>query len=225
MPHLLQLAANGRGSFGIPVIQEVDRRVHLPLCFIRCRHEVGILAPAIPSRFDPTAHSSPPARLGARRRSDPVPCARPHTADRLAARRRLTRSQRGSGPKVLYFVDTYANYYDVALAESLVHVLEHNNVAVYVPPDQWHSAMPLIAQGALDPAIRIASHNVELLADAVRQGYTILATEPSAVQDAEVQPEAPAKEAPSTYTQQLLDAKRRAIERKTRRIDTDKHDT
>jgi Fe-S oxidoreductase len=40
--------------------------------------------------------------------------------------------------------------------------------------------MPLITQGALEPARRIAERNVALLAEAVRQGYTIVATEPSA---------------------------------------------
>ena len=55
---------------------------------------------------------------------------------RRAARRRLTRPTRRSGRKVLYFVDTYANYHDPQLAEALVAVLEHNGVAVYVPPNQ-----------------------------------------------------------------------------------------
>ena len=97
-----------------------------------------------------------------------------------AVRRRLTHPTRRSGPKVVYFVDTYANYYDPQLAEALVRVLEHNGVAVYVHPAQRHSAMPMIALGSLDQAHRVAAHNVALLADAVRQGYTIVASEPSA---------------------------------------------
>ncbi len=98
-----------------------------------------------------------------------------------AARRRLTRTGRQGDAKVVYFVDTYANYYDPQLAESLVAVLEHNGVAVYVPPGQKHAATPMIALGALEQARRVASHNVTLLAEAVRQGYTIIASEPSAV--------------------------------------------
>lgn len=98
-----------------------------------------------------------------------------------AARSRLTRPTRRSGAKVLYFVDTYANYYDPELAEALVAVFEHNGVAVYVPPNQKHSGMPLIAAGALEKARQIAAHNVAVLAEGVRQGYTIVATEPAAV--------------------------------------------
>ena len=82
--------------------------------------------------------------------------------------------------KVLYFVDTYANYCDTELAESLVAVLEHNGISVYVPDNQLYAAMPMIAQGMLEPARKIAEHNVALLAEGVRQGYTIVATEPSA---------------------------------------------
>jgi anaerobic glycerol-3-phosphate dehydrogenase C subunit len=95
-------------------------------------------------------------------------------------RRKLTRPTRRSGPKVLYFVDTFVNYHDPELGDALVAVLEHNAVAVYVHPEQRSSGMPLIAAGALDAAKSLAAHNVRLLADAVRQGYQIIATEPSA---------------------------------------------
>ncbi len=98
-----------------------------------------------------------------------------------AASRRLNRPQRGSADKVLYFVDTYANYCDTQLAESLLTILQHNGIDTYVPESQQHAAMPLITRGVLDPARRTAEQNVALLAEAVRQGYTIVATEPSAV--------------------------------------------
>jgi FAD/FMN-containing dehydrogenase/Fe-S oxidoreductase len=100
---------------------------------------------------------------------------------RRAARRRLTRPTRRTGRKVLYFVDTYANYYDPQLADALVSVMEHNGVAVYVHPRQKPSGMGLITMGAVDPARRWAAHNIHLLAEAVRQGYHIVATEPSTV--------------------------------------------
>ncbi len=102
------------------------------------------------------------------------------TFQRLAARRRLTRPPRRSGQKVLYFVDTYANYHDPQLGEALVEVLVHNGIAVYVHPAQMSSGMPLIALGALAKARRNATRNVALLAEAVRQGYHIVASEPSA---------------------------------------------
>ena len=98
-----------------------------------------------------------------------------------AASRRLNRPQRSDTDKVLYFVDSYANYCDTQLAEAFVAVLGHNGIAAYVPDAQKHAGMPQIANGVLDPARQIAEQNVTLLAEAVRQGYTIVATEPSAV--------------------------------------------
>jgi len=98
-----------------------------------------------------------------------------------AADRRLNRPQRSSTEKVLYFVDTYANYCDTQLADSFLAVLEHNGIEAYVPDSQQQAAMPLITRGVLDSARRMAEQNVALLAEAVRQGYTIVATEPSAV--------------------------------------------
>ena len=88
--------------------------------------------------------------------------------------------RRTSGEKVLYFVDTYANHFDSQLAEALMAVLEHNGVAVFVPKDQLQAAMPMIAAGAIDEARDIAARNVALLAEHVRHGYTVVATEPSA---------------------------------------------
>jgi Fe-S oxidoreductase len=99
---------------------------------------------------------------------------------RRASRRRLTRPTRRSGRKVLYFVDTYANFHDPQLAEALVAVLEHNGVAVFVHPDQTQSGMAMVSLGATDRARRVASRNVTILAEAIRQGYTIVCSEPSA---------------------------------------------
>ncbi len=98
-----------------------------------------------------------------------------------AGRRRLTRPTRRSGRKVLYFVDNYVNYHDAELGDALIAVMEHNGVAVYVHPGQRHSAMAMIALGSLDRARRVAAQNVALLAEAVRQGYHIVATEPAAI--------------------------------------------
>ena len=99
---------------------------------------------------------------------------------RRAVRRQLTRPSRRTGKKVVFFVDVYANWYDVQLAEALVAVLEHNGVAVYVHPEQRQSGMSMISLGALDKARQIAAHNVALLAESVRQGYQIVTTEPAA---------------------------------------------
>jgi FAD/FMN-containing dehydrogenase/Fe-S oxidoreductase len=98
----------------------------------------------------------------------------------LAHRRRLDRPSRRTGNKVLYFVDIYANWHDTQLAEALVAVLQHNGVAVYVHPQQVASGMSAISLGAVDIGRRLAARNLAILADAVRQGYHIVATEPAA---------------------------------------------
>src|SRR5262245_1836547 len=99
---------------------------------------------------------------------------------RRAERRRLTRPTRRTGGKVLYFVDLYANWYDVQLAEALVAVLQHNNIAVYVHPGQQPSGMNRLAIGDVERARIVAARNVRILAEAVRQGYEIVCSEPTA---------------------------------------------
>jgi anaerobic glycerol-3-phosphate dehydrogenase C subunit len=98
-----------------------------------------------------------------------------------SAMRRRHRPARTTSEKIAYFVDTYANYFDPQLGEALVAVMHHNGVAVFIRQDQLQAGMPLIAAGAVDEARDIAAQNVAMLAEAVRQGYTIVATEPSAV--------------------------------------------
>jgi len=98
-----------------------------------------------------------------------------------SALRRLNHAPRTAGEKIVYFVDTYANHFDTQLGEALVAVMQHNGVAVHVRIDQLQAGMPMIAAGALEAARNVASHNVAMLAESVRQGYTIVATEPSAV--------------------------------------------
>jgi FAD/FMN-containing dehydrogenase/Fe-S oxidoreductase len=98
-----------------------------------------------------------------------------------AARRGITRPSRRSGPRVLYFLDTYARRHDPLLAQSFVGVLERNGIGVFVDPRQVASGMPMISEGDLDGARRLARRNVRVLAEAVRLGYRIVCTEPSTV--------------------------------------------
>ena len=99
---------------------------------------------------------------------------------RIAHRRKLTRPARGSGAKVLYFVDVYAHWFDVSLAEAFVAVMQHNGFSVFVHPQQVPSGMAAVSVGAVEMAKRYAAKNVSLLANAVRQGYQVVTTEPSA---------------------------------------------
>lgn len=81
--------------------------------------------------------------------------------------------------KVAYFVDLYAAYNDHELGRATVNVLRHNNVEVIIPP-QKEVGMPALSYGALDRARRIAGYNIKHLAEVVRNGYKIIASEPTA---------------------------------------------
>jgi Fe-S oxidoreductase len=99
---------------------------------------------------------------------------------RWAQRRRLTRTVSTKQRKVMYFVDTYANWFDPELGEALVAVLQHNRVSVYVHPHQLSSEMPRLTMGDAERAKFAVQLNVKYLAEAVRQGYEIIASEPAA---------------------------------------------
>ncbi|OYP35184.1 anaerobic glycerol-3-phosphate dehydrogenase subunit C [Rhodopirellula sp. MGV] len=100
---------------------------------------------------------------------------------RYAARRRWTKRSEIDGTKVLYFVDHYANYHDPDIGRALAEVLQQNGIGLYVPTSQSGSGMARITAGDLKGARRIGRRNLRLLAEAIRSGYTVVATEPSAV--------------------------------------------
>jgi FAD/FMN-containing dehydrogenase/Fe-S oxidoreductase len=97
-----------------------------------------------------------------------------------AKRRGWTRRPHGSRPCVAYFVDLHANYIDPQVAEAAVLVLQHNGFDVFVPPGQAGSGIEALAHGDVDAARDSAVHNVRLLADLVREGMTVVCSEPSA---------------------------------------------
>ena len=100
---------------------------------------------------------------------------------RWSQRQKLNRPSKQPARKVVYFVDAFVNWNDVELGKAFVKILKHNNIDVLVPGGQNISGMSLISEGAIVRAKRLASRNVEMLAEWVRQGYHIVATEPSAV--------------------------------------------
>jgi len=97
-----------------------------------------------------------------------------------AAGRRWHRPSAHGGTKIVYFVDHYATYHDTQVGIALAEVLLQNQIDIFVPPKQVASGMARLAAGDAKGAHRIARRNVRILADAVRQGYTVLVTEPAA---------------------------------------------
>ena len=99
---------------------------------------------------------------------------------RWSQRHKLNRPSKRQTRKIVYFVDAYANWNDVELGRAFVKVLQHNGIDVLVPGSQSISGMSLISEGSVVRAKRLAQKNVELLAEWVRQGYKVVATEPAA---------------------------------------------
>jgi len=98
-----------------------------------------------------------------------------------AARLGLTRRRpKGDQPRVVYFVDVFANYNDPQIAEATVAVLQHNGIEVYVPPGQVGCGMAPLAYGDVETARETATHNLRILADHAREGYPIVCSEPTA---------------------------------------------
>jgi FAD/FMN-containing dehydrogenase/Fe-S oxidoreductase len=97
-----------------------------------------------------------------------------------ARRRGWTKPPRSQNPRVAYFVDTFANYSDPLIGEAIVAVLHHQGIEVYVPPGQTGCGMAALAQGDVDAARESAQQNVRVFAEAAREGYPIVCSEPTA---------------------------------------------
>ena len=81
--------------------------------------------------------------------------------------------------KIVYFVDSYANYNDPSLAKTVVAILKHVGYRVIVPP-QKQSGMPSIEYGLLDKARGLARYNLRQLAPYARDGIRIVCSSPAA---------------------------------------------
>ncbi len=81
--------------------------------------------------------------------------------------------------RVAYFVDTYANYNDHELGFAVLEVLRRNNIEVILPK-QRPVPLPAIVYGNVKRARKDLAYSVKYLARAVRDGYRIVCSEPSA---------------------------------------------
>jgi Fe-S oxidoreductase len=98
-----------------------------------------------------------------------------------AGRKYLTACEPISEPidKVAYFVDTYANYNDHELGFAVLEAFRANGIEVILPK-QRPVPLPAICYGDVKTARRDLSFIVKHLAEAVRDGYKIVCSEPSA---------------------------------------------
>ncbi|TWT84805.1 Anaerobic glycerol-3-phosphate dehydrogenase subunit C [Planctomycetes bacterium CA13] len=109
-----------------------------------------------------------------------LPSVHSETFLRYSAKRRWTKSSSHGGLKIAYFVDHYANYHDPDIGRALAEILQQNGIGLYVPSGQKASGLARISAGDVKGARRVARRNLRILAEAVRQGFTVLVTEPAA---------------------------------------------
>jgi FAD/FMN-containing dehydrogenase/Fe-S oxidoreductase len=98
-----------------------------------------------------------------------------------AGRKYLAASEpiRQPADRVAYFVDTYANYNDHELGFAVLDVLRANDIEVTLPA-QRPAPLPAIVYGHVKRARKDLTYTVKHLAKAVRGGYKIVCSEPSA---------------------------------------------
>ena len=82
------------------------------------------------------------------------------------------------GPEVVYFADTWANYYTPEVGQAAVKVLTALGYEVLVPPTVC-CGRPLLSKGLLREARQLAEVNVAVLGLYVERGLPVVFTEPS----------------------------------------------
>lgn len=81
--------------------------------------------------------------------------------------------------RVFLFVSAFANYHDVALAEAAMKILQYNRVEVVCNVNQKPSGLSALTMGMRDTAAALARHNVNIMADAIRDSCDIVCLEPA----------------------------------------------
>jgi Fe-S oxidoreductase len=86
-----------------------------------------------------------------------------------------------SSGKVMLFTTCYCNYNEPNVADSIIKVLQHNDIAVALPEREHCCGMPKLELGDLDTVTRLMEDNIPVLHQAVTQGYALMAAVPSCV--------------------------------------------
>ncbi len=90
------------------------------------------------------------------------------------------RSHKSSGSrKVAYFVDTYADMCEPEIGKAVVGILELNDCRVTLP-EQIGSGIPAFLYGDVQTTKKAAEFNVHRLVEAIRDGFEIISSEPTA---------------------------------------------
>ncbi len=83
--------------------------------------------------------------------------------------------------KVAIYVTCYGDHNEPQVVEDLIAVLSHNGIEVKVLQDARCCGMPKLELGDLEKVARLKDANLPMFADAIRDGYDIIAPIPSCV--------------------------------------------
>lgn len=82
-------------------------------------------------------------------------------------------------PKVVYFAGCTAGYFFPEVARATVSVLEHNSIAVFVPPEQQCCGMPTLLEGDRRTTLDRVRANLQVLLNAVSDGCEVICSCPT----------------------------------------------
>ncbi len=119
-------------------------------------------------------------RFGFDRRVNLVPLAGESFRDWYRKHRMTNPAKPDNRPRVVYFVDTWTNYFEPHIGLAAVRVLESAGFRVIVPSTEC-CGRTLISNGLLMEARHLAEVNVERLAPLAHEGVPIVGTEPSCI--------------------------------------------
>ncbi|MBC8507126.1 MAG: FAD-binding protein [Chloroflexi bacterium] len=84
-----------------------------------------------------------------------------------------------SGKQVVFFHDTFMEYNDPQVGQAAIKVLKAAGYDPIVLFDKKDSGRPAVSKGLLIDAVKLAHHNLKLLAPYAKQGIPIVGCEPS----------------------------------------------
>ncbi len=104
-----------------------------------------------------------------------------HIYDPSVANRESGDEVVNEGERVTLFTTCYCNYNEPSIADSVVKILEHNNVTVSLAAREHCCGMPKLELGDLKTVTQLKQKNIAALYEMVQAGNVIVAAVPSCV--------------------------------------------
>ncbi len=101
--------------------------------------------------------------------------------DPILAKKESKNSAGNRTENVTLFTTCYCNYNEPSIADSVIKVLEHNNVSVNLTAREYCCGMPKLELGDLKSVTQLKDKNIPALYDMVQAGNVIVAAVPSCV--------------------------------------------